>query len=198
MDMIFKLKAFIPLKAKRTIKLLFANLYDSIRYYGRFPRGLFKIRLPLIHEFSSIIFVCKGNVCRSVFAEHRLKCLLCSETVKIDSCGIDVDQGGFPPTETISVAAEFSCSLRARRSKGLSCCDIAGADLVCAMEYWQYKKLIRLYPEKKKSILLLRNFAPLPYRLFCNIADPYGLDPREFRKVFRIIDRALVQIRPRC
>lgn len=196
--MILTIKNYIPLAVKRVIKQLGRNIGDSLRYYSGSGISLIKVKPSKNDKIASIIFVCKGNVCRSVFAEYRLRNLLGSTQVKVDSCGIDVDQGGFPPQDSIDVAAEFSCSLHGRQAKGLHRCNIAGADLICAMEYWQYKLLIRLYPEKGKNILLLRNLAPLPYRLFCNIADPYGLGPEEFRRVFRLIDRALEQIRQWC
>jgi protein-tyrosine phosphatase len=134
-------------------------------------------------------------VCRSAFAEHRLKYFLNGKEVHIDSCGIDVDQGHYPPRDSVTIAAEFSCALADRQAKGLSECDMGGADLILPMEYWQYKKLLRLYPEKKENIILLRSLAPFPYSLFCNIADPYGWGEKEFRHSYQIVDRALNRIK---
>lgn len=196
--MITAIKKYIPSPVKRTIKRLVRNIAETVQYYGTSWYRLFILRPPRSRIISSIIFVCKGNVCRSAFAELRLRYLLDSKSVQIDSCGIDVDQGDYAPADSISVAAEFSCSLDGRRSKGLSACDFQAADLICPMEYRQYKRLLQLYPEKKENIVLLRNLAPFPWCLFCNIDDPYGLCKNEFRRVYRLIDRSLLQIRRWC
>ncbi len=191
---ITSIKAFLPSLLKRNCKEFIRNISDSLQYYAGSGRCFFR-SLPLKNKkVSSIVFVCKGNVCRSAFAEHRLKDLLNQDAVNIDSCGMDVDQGNLPPRDSVTVAAEFSCSLAGRRAKGLAECDIEGTDLILAMEYWQYKRLVQIYPGKKENILLLRSIAPFPYCFFCNIADPYGWGEKEFRRSYRLVDRALGQI----
>ncbi|MFW8600784.1 hypothetical protein ACOHYD_04815 [Desulfobacterota bacterium M19] len=143
---------------------------------------------------ATVIFVCKGNVCRSAFAEQRLKYLLGSNNIHIDSCGVNVDQGNSPPGDSVSIAAEFSCSIFGRQAKGLTECDIENADFIFPMEYWQYNRLIQIYPHKKENIFLLRSLVPFPGRLFCNINDPYGWGKKEFRRTYLLIDKALRQI----
>ena len=192
--MISTIKSCIPNLLKRNCKGLGRNIVDALRYYGTSGRCFFRGSPLGNKKVTSVIFVCKGNVCRSAFAEHRLKKLLNSAVVHIDSCGVDVDQGNFPPQDSVKVAAEFSCSLAERRAKGLPACDIAGADFIFPVEYWQYRRLVQLYPEKKENIVLLRSVAPFPYCLFCNIADPYGWGEEEFRKSYRLVDKALKQI----
>jgi protein-tyrosine phosphatase len=189
--MIRKIKELIPNILKRNFKGFSRNIIDSLEYYTGSGISFFRSSPMLNMKISKIIFVCKGNVCRSAFAEHRLKFLLDQNKVHIDSCGIDADQGQFPPQDSVSVAAEFSCSVAERRAKKLDECDIEGADLILPMEYWQYKRLLQLYPGKKENIVLLRSFAPFPSCFFCNIADPYGWGEKEFRRVYRLVDQAL-------
>jgi protein-tyrosine phosphatase len=197
--MIDIIKAHIPNPIKRKLKGIIGNIFDSIQYYIVSGHYFFNYYPPLeTKKITTIVFVCKGNVCRSAFAEYRLKYLLDLNGVRIDSCGVDVNQGNSPPEDSITVAAEFSCSLANRQAKGLAECDIEKADLIFPMEYWQYNRLLQLYPEKKKNILLLRSVAPFPYCLFCNIADPYGCDKDEFRRAYHLIDRALHQIMSWC
>ena len=117
--------------------------------------------------------------------------LLNSSTIDIDSCGIDVDQGHFPPPDSVSIAEEYSCCIGERRAKGLKDCNIQNADLIVPMEYWQYRQLVDLYPDKVENIILLRTLLPFPYSLFCNIADPYGYGMDEFRRSYGLIDRSL-------
>ena len=94
----------------------------------------------------------------------------------------------------MQVAGEYSCALKARRAKGLDKCDFLGADVILPVEYWQYQKLVELYPEKKSEIKLLRTFASFPYSFFCNIADPYSWGVSEFRRCYRLVDRCLVDL----
>jgi protein-tyrosine phosphatase len=196
--MISFIKASIPNLVKRNIKGLVRNVVDSLQYYTISGTRFFCSSSLREKTISSVIFVCKGNVCRSAFAEHRLEYLTDNDLLHIDSCGLDVDQGNFPPPDSVAVAAEFSCSLADRRAKGLQECDVAGADLILAMEYWQYTRLVQLYPEKKDQIHLLRSLAPFPYCLFCNIADPYGWGKKEFRRIYRLIDRILHNLKHWC
>jgi protein-tyrosine-phosphatase len=111
--------------------------------------------------------------------------------ITIESCGLDVDQGIFSPAVAVRIAKEFDLSLDSHRAKSLASCDIHRADLILPMELQQYICLITMFPDKKQKIKLLRDFAPWPVRLFCNINDPYGSDENEFRHCFRQMQKAL-------
>lgn len=198
--MIRVIKQCIPGQVKRSLKRLVHNVIDSVCYYTISGRFFCSGAPPAFgKKVANIIFVCKGNICRSAFAETRLRQLIGAVgTIHIDSCGIDVDQGDLPPPDSVSVAEDFFCSLAGRRSKGLASCNIVDADLIFPMEYWQYKRLVHRYPEKKENIILLRSVASFPQCLFCNIPDPYGLGVSEFRRVYGLIDQALRRIRQWC
>lgn len=111
--------------------------------------------------------------------------------IKIESCGLDVEQGIFSPSEAIKVGREFGVDLTGHRSKGLAACDMEEADEIIAMEYGQVERLKEMLPAKKEKIRLLRDFAPWPDRLMCNIFDPCGLGESEFRRCFQRMGRAL-------
>ena len=184
------LKRFVPKLYKRRSKLFTQNCLQSLHYYLIEGSHFAKQR----EHTTNIIFVCKGNICRSAFAEQRMKDLSKQLNVMVDSCGLDVDQGNSPPPDSVAVATEFSCFIGIHRAKYIHECDIEGADLILPMEYDQYRRLIELYPNKKRDIKLLRYFAPFPSSLFCNIADPYGWGKDEFRRSFRVIDHALQRL----
>ncbi|MDO9182500.1 MAG: hypothetical protein Q7U04_08825 [Bacteriovorax sp.] len=132
-----------------------------------------------------IVFVCKGNICRSAFAEFYLRKLLLDKNIKIDSCGLDVDQGTQSPQDAVLVAREFEVDLSDHISKGLPACDLQKADLIVTMEFSQYLRLITKIPEYKKKTFILSEFAPWPACLMCNIYDPFGLGEDEFRRCFQ-------------
>ena len=185
------IKKYIPNIWKSRIKAFLRNCFDSIHYY-LIDGQIFNTKIkPSKH----IIFVCKGNVCRSAFAEKLMNLVVTNTELKIDSCGLDVDQGSHPPVESIKVAKEFSCSLFGHISKGLAECDPENADLILSMEYNQHTRLLSILPHKEKAIKLLRSYAPFPYSIFCNIDDPYGWGKDEFRKAFHLIDKSLQKIK---
>jgi len=182
------LKKYLPRQLKRVLRRLVYNLYESFSY-----RSCQISSKPTY--IRHVIFVCKGNICRSSFAEYYLKSILAINVIKIDSCGLDVDQGFLSPPEAIKVGREFGVELGQHFSKGLSSCDFNSANLIVPMEYIQYLRLIELYPQYSYKIRLLRDFAPWPHRLFCNIYDPYGLGENEFRRCFLSMQRCLAAIK---
>jgi protein-tyrosine phosphatase len=185
------MKQYIPKIYKRYIKLLWRNIQQSFRYY-LLDDNLFK-KKPI--NLNSIIFVCKGNICRSAFADIKLRQYCQNDELLIDSCGISVDQGDYPPEEAVFVAKEFSCEQMAqRRSKGLTHCNLDDADLILPMEYEQYKYLTSLLPNKK-NIRLMRHYAPGITSFFCNIDDPFSWGEKEYRKTFKLIDRSLKELK---
>ena len=178
------LKNILPATLKRKIKLSVQTFWQSLAYF--FFRG----RVKISHT-RHIVFACKGNVCRSSFAEFYLRSLQLDDNLTIESCGLDVDQGIVSPLDASLVAKEFGVNLSANQSKGLPACDLDQADLVIAMEYDQFKRLVQKFPHKRKQIALLRGFAPWPECLICNIHDPYGCGREEFRICFKAMQRAL-------
>lgn len=181
------MKKYIPNRWKREIKYGLRNIVESLRYYvldNRLdPRSL-SCKGP-------VVFVCKGNVCRSAFAEARMQMLAGPEADNACSCGLDVDPDSPPPPAAVKTALAFGCDLSGRRARKVKDCNIKGAGLILAMEYSQWRALTAMFPEKKEHIRLLRQYAPFPFFLFCNIDDPYGWEEPVFQTSFRLIDKGL-------
>lgn len=112
----------------------------------------------------------------------------------IRSCGLDVRVRSAAPGAALSVARRKGLDLEDHLSKGVELCDLENADLIIAMEYWHYRALTAMYPHKKESIRLLREFAPFPENILCNINDPFGQDESRFEKCFAQIERAVSNV----
>lgn len=175
--MLKRLKLLVPRKIKRVAKRTIINMWESVIY--RMVRSV-----PPTGGICHIVFVCKGNICRSAFGEHFLRKVVTEPSVRIESCGLDVDQGHISPVAAVRVAGDFGVDLSRHLSKGLAACDLENADLILPMEYWQYRRLRDIFPELRSKTFLLRDFAPWPMRLLCNIYDPYGLEDKEFQDCF--------------
>lgn len=182
-----RVKACIPKTLKRRVRLIVRNCIDSMRYYGKFERCSSRKISGVIH----ILFACKGNICRSAYAEYRLKQKKDGKAMAIDSGGLDVDQGGNSPAIAVCAAWQQGVNLSKHVSKSISECDLERADVIFVMEYGQLERLRKVYPHKRNDIELLRQYAPLPYRLFINIDDPFGWGMDQFKACFALIDKSL-------
>lgn len=180
------IKKTIPKSSKSLIKRWLNNILDS----GRLRLSPSK---PFPKKVQHIVFVCKGNICRSAFAEHYFK-MLPEISVMVESCGLDPTQGTMPPDEAVQAASRLGVDLSSHRSKGLDACEIISADLILPMEFNQYRQLISLFPEKEDQIHLLRKFSIGISGLFCNIDDPYGRSLKEFESCFYLMKKALNQL----
>lgn len=188
MNSFSKIKSFIPRLVKLKLKRAFYNIYDSPRYY------ISRKKPPKKAELSHVVFICKGNICRSAYAEYYLKAKCSASSTVIESCGLDVDQGNFSPPFAIKAAAEYDLFMERHRSKGLAECDLQHSDLIVLMEYQQLLRFNMLYPQLSGKTVLLREFSPWPDHLFCNIYDPFGQRFEEFQKCFRLMAKALNQL----
>ncbi len=177
-------------KTLKQCKLFLKNIYETILY--RFTRRINAFESP-----KKIVFVCRGNICRSAFAEHLMKAQTKGASLSIESCGLNVEVRTPAPLEAKVTAKKFGLDLERHLSKGCEYCDLENADLILAMEYWQYRKLVEILPFKKEDIVLLRDFAPFPEKLLCNIYDPYGQKEETYERCFRQIKRSILTITAR-
>lgn len=169
---------------KRALKLLAHNVHETILYRRELKRNI-----P--GKARRIVFVCKGNICRSAFAEHYLKAYNKNTLFVIDSCGLHAHNGTPPPRDAIIIAKRFGLNMETHYSRGWESCDLENADLILAMEFWHYQELVTKLSQNRGNIRLLREFAPFPENLLCNIYDPFGQSDIVFEKCFQQIGRCI-------
>jgi protein-tyrosine phosphatase len=172
------------------IKTIMKNIYWSI--YGR------TISNPVLpSNIKSILFVCKGNICRSPFAEHYAsKYFSASNQLLYYSVGIKVEYPKPPPIEAIVSAKNFGIDLHDHKSREINYRLMEEYDLIIVMETWQHKYLRRNFRSFKNKIFLLPLFkkqevVPDSFYNIYNIRDPYGKNVAEFDKCFRDINNCL-------
>jgi protein-tyrosine phosphatase len=176
-------KKIIPAALKRDAKCILKNVLNSAVY-------MIKRNRKEIGGISHILFVCKGNICRSPFAEHLLRSRIENREIIIESAGINVERPTVPPYEAIQAGKRFGVDLSAHRAKSISECCLKTADLIIVMEYNHLLWISAMYHEAMKRTCLLRSFALFPYSYFCNIDDPYGLGQEAFYKCFSLIEKS--------
>jgi len=184
---------------KKKIKYTIREIYWA--YQGR---DLKNPRLPVSPK--SILYVCKGNICRSPFAERLTIKLLenrSNDILTIRSAGIDAAVANPPPKEAIDAAKVFDIFMDDHRARRLTQELIGGSDIIFAMEVEHLKQLEEAYPGSKGRFFLLSMFSHDKHRWgsyysYYNIADPYGKNIDQFilcyDKLKICIDNLLLEI----
>lgn len=171
---------------KRTVRHLYWRTY-----------GHFLANPPVPPSPRSFLFVCKGNICRSPFAEALARRHIPGGAgIACRSAGIIVGQPESCPRETLAAAERFGIDLSGHRSRRIDRGLVDGADMVFAMEVWQLNRLRKIFPHHMQKMFLLPLFDKNPpvrsdaYRLL-NIRDPYGRAIGDFLECFERIDACL-------
>jgi protein-tyrosine phosphatase len=152
---------------------------------------------PLPAQIESMLFVCKGNICRSPFAALRASQLLqqARKPVRCVSAGITATQAARPPEEAAEAALAFGCSLADHEPLRLTREMIDASDLIVVMEAEQLVLLRQRYPHAIGRLFLL-SLIDEGWRGYAryNIADPFGCELAAFRSCYARIDAALATL----
>jgi len=167
-------------KCKRFVK----NVFQSLLYS--------RSKLNTVSgSLNEVVFVCKGNICRSAFAEFYFKSLVAGKDVEVFSCGLEVDREVPSPSDVISVGSNFGVDMRRHLSKGITAAT-ENAGIIIAMEFTQYIQLTSMFPSSKRKIHLLKSFSAFPDNWLINIYDPFGLGEKETHDCFEEIKESLL------
>jgi len=120
-------------------------------------------------NFSSILFVCYGNTCRSPMAEGLAKKIL-GDRVHIESAGLTPVFDGATP-QAINVLLEmYGIDISSHRTKNITDVPLDEFDQIIVLDVYVYETLLRRY-----SILSYKF-------VLWDIEDPFGKDLDAFKK----------------
>jgi protein-tyrosine phosphatase len=157
-------------------------------------RGISNPEMP--SAVRSILFVCKGNICRSPFAAMRAAQLFDQaglRGVRCASAGIATTQAARPPLEACVAASAFGLSLDAHRPMQMTPELLSTHDVVVVMDAEQMLSIRRAHPETANRVFLLSLLdtgAGAGYARY-NISDPFGQPVPTFGHCYWRIDGAL-------
>jgi len=174
---------------KQKIKTIIQNIIWA--YLGK---GLKNPQLPV--SPNSILFVCKGNICRSPFAERLTNKLLVNgsnDILKIRSAGINATVANPPPKEAVIAAKAFGISMDDHRAQCLTRELIDETDMIVVMEVEHLHQLEETYPESGGRCFLLSMFSDNLHGwgnsyFRYNIEDPYGKNHECFVRCYEKIN----------
>lgn len=162
------------------------TLFYWMKYRMQRQKHLKKLAIMMKDAPINLLFICKGNICRSAFAEHYLRQHRGVSTVR--SAGTYPLPNRRPPVIAEEAAKEWGVDLSQHRSKTLSQADLYWADAVFVMDLQNYayvaKKMASL--SDTRPILLLGSLTGKGA-----IPDPFGLPKQKMKEVYRMISEAL-------
>lgn len=162
------------------VKTNYFNFLNLFGTYNKYKKNNYEI-------VNRLVFVCKGNICRSAFAELVAKDL----GFPAISCGIEAIEGAPANTMATKVAKKLGYDLEQHQSQPIKKIGLTHTDLLVAMEPSQGEYLNKTLSDTINiSLLGLWKKKAFPY-----IHDPYGNNAEYFEQCFlRLIEsvKALV------
>ena len=141
----------------------------------------------------TVLFVCKGNICRSPFA-HQVASRAFPDSVRVLSAGHYPITGRPCPDEAQIAAREFGVELAAHRSNGLDRQVIEAADVIFVFDEEDRRQVLARDATAEPKVHRLGVLAPGP----AVIADPYGGPVERFRVTYSTIARNVRAAAERC
>lgn len=137
----------------------------------------------------TILVVCKGNICRSPLAEAYLKHQMEKHRLPITiySAGLETSLG--KPAHPLAqvVGTQGGLSLSKHATQPLHKDQVERADMILVMEWRQRNRVVKLYPQAKEKVFLLRQFYD---QSVLEVADPYSGTLDDFQVCFSMIKQA--------
>lgn len=168
------------------------KLKSKIRHSNyRRRRGRSRMR-SLLSRSNSVLFVCKGNICRSPFAEmylrHRLEEFDAGKSFRVGSAGY-FPKDGRPSPENAKLAADrLGVCLKGHRSRRMTEQLARDSDLIVVFDEENYDRILGDYPEAVQKLVFL-NDSVEGGRLV--VDDPYGTSEKDFVATYRSIATAI-------
>ena len=177
------------------VSVNFSPLFDVARSVKKLlTAGLNIVRYRTLRQTfpkpaRSILVVCKGNICRSPLAEAYLKSLVAKHRLPtiVRSAGLETSFGKPAHHFAQAVGTEGGLLLDQHATQPLHKEQVEQADMILVMEWQQRCRLLKLYPQAKRKVFLLRQFYD---RSVKEVADPYSGTLEDFQTCFSMIRQA--------
>jgi protein-tyrosine-phosphatase/predicted ATP-grasp superfamily ATP-dependent carboligase len=162
-------------------RVALANRWWSLPVVRRLAAGAARRRLQ---EARAVLFVCKGNICRSPFAAALAQARW--PDVTVTSAGYYPKSNRPSPEAAVAAARSFGVDLAEHRSRRLDAALVAAADAVVVFDAENATTVVQEFPDAAAKLVHLGRLDGV-----AEIADPYGGDDAKFRGCYARIARAL-------
>jgi protein-tyrosine phosphatase len=188
MDAIYRIRQLL-----KPMKRMFIDRWWQVR-------GTTIANPPLPGAVSSIVFICKGNICRSAFAHYLTNEILTqnsrSMALWIGSAGLEAHKGTKSPEMAIEVAKDFGINMEGHRSVLLDDDLVDSSDMLVAMEPKQVRVMQEKYPHKRDHFFLMPLFEKGWEKSYFgwqkyHLQDPYGKGRVAFFECFDRVQKCV-------
>jgi protein-tyrosine-phosphatase/predicted ATP-grasp superfamily ATP-dependent carboligase len=162
----------------------------SRRYLGLggVRRRMSRHALAALRGAETILFVCKGNICRSPFAEQLARRTFSDDRI-FHSAGYLPCPGRRSPREAIAAATSWDLDLTPHRSRVITAAMIRDADAIFIFDADTAERLTQDYREAGRRVHFVGELLPRGPRF---IEDPWGGTPEDFETCYRRIASAIL------
>ncbi|RLA40216.1 MAG: phosphotyrosine protein phosphatase [Gammaproteobacteria bacterium] len=161
------------------VKTFWHKFLSLIGYYRKYSKVDWR-------SVDRLVFVCKGNICRSAYAEAIAKSL----GIDAISCGVSTKDNLPANEEAIKIAGDRGVSLKEHKTTRLTSVTLRPTDLLIAMEPWHAEFLYdNLEIGHSITLLGLWGLSKRPH-----LADPYGRTAEYFNNCFEYIEKSVNEI----
>jgi len=144
-----------------------------------------------------ILFVCTGNICRSPMAEGFFRELTKErEGYESLSAGLAAVDGQPPSPHSVTAMKEIGLDISAQRSALITQETMEGVHYIFGLASGHVDNLIRLFPQAREKIFLLREFVEKLPTGGKDIADPIGGDLEIYKACRNQIKQGVESIIP--
>lgn len=161
---------------------LLGHLRCLIIYYFGGYHGLTNIDWTRVDRF---VFVCKGNICRSPYAEA----VAARHRIHVASFGLSTSGGYSAHPSAIRNASIRGTDLTGHRSRSAENFAILDSDVLIAMEPSQIRPLKQKAGNAQVTLLGLWAKPPRPF-----IYDPYSSNDGYFQVCFSVVESAVATL----
>ncbi|MDO8661915.1 MAG: L-threonylcarbamoyladenylate synthase [Candidatus Omnitrophota bacterium] len=144
----------------------------------------------------NILFVCTGNTCRSVIAETLFKKMMRDNQrfdVEVFSAGVMTLSGIGASQSTKDILAREGINASGHVAREVTREMLQKSDLILVMERLHEEAVLKLAPEVKNRVFLLKEFARIDENNL-DIVDPMGKSMDFYEKTFASIKEALERV----
>ena len=143
-------------------------------------------------NFSRLVFVCQGNICRSAFAASvALRNEETKLVLPVASLGLSTCSGAPSPPEAQTAAAHCGIDLSAHQACDWTDFEVHPADLFLVMEVRQARELLRRLAGKPHAGVVLLGLCCQP--ALPHIHDPLTLGAEYFDMCFMRLGQAVLR-----